>query len=316
MKAQLTLKEIQIEEQEQAKLYVCTICKRLARKIKLSACGHIFCKNCITGYYSNSKMCKACNLELKDDEIVNGVFLDDYLNSNFHCNCVNKSFGCTWYGTVGNFYKEHIMNCPIITNINYMNDDDFILEIPIEEEKSKDTNQDYKKTTKSMTDGECNEYLTTFDDDDSFFEDGGISKLQCKTEYSTIHINISEASMNNPFVYLFPFYITNQDKLKYSLKIIKRDYHMKSIITLGLSPNKSEYYNYISSNDCDFFTEGETITVEYDNIENKLIISSPKGQQVFNNVIQEDFIKKQCFYYPFIVSTSPDNAFELHIYNI
>ena len=55
---------------------------------------------------------------------------------------------------------------------------------------------------------------------------------------------------------------------------------------------------------------------EYKNKENSLIISNSKRTLSFNNIIQENVLHLKCFYYPFLVSTSPKNSFELHIYNL
>lgn len=347
METQLTLKEIEPYDKEQAKWYLCQNCKRIAKNIKLATCGHIFCGHCLSeSYIAMPNKCKTCKIELKDEEIFNGVFLDTFINENINCHCPNNSVGCTWRGKVGEYYEEHIMNCSLreVTNNDDMNEN-FKLEISVEEENDNwlnkcnfeicDKNKEYEKPMNSYLtpnqlkilqkeiNGECYEYTNAIIDDDqlsdaSYFNDRKISKLlfNSQNEYSTIQINISKASTDEPYIYMFPFFVTNDEKFKYTLLITKRDYGTESIITLGLSRNKCEYHNYINSKDHDdFFIEGDTITVEYINLENRLIISNKKEKLTFDNIIQEDSQNKKFLYYPFLVSTSPNNAFELHIYN-
>ena len=353
MESQLTIKEIEESDRQQAEYYLCANCNRIARNIKLSTCGHIFCGHCLSeSYCSISNRCKKCNIELKDEDIFNGAFLDIFINEHINCHCVNTSVGCTWEGKVGEYYEEHIMNCSIReveSNEEVKINDDFRLEISVDENEGNndwinqcdfeivDNNKEFKpgssktnltqnqlKLLQKEINGEYYEYTNTIIDDDNFstrslLKTKKISKLfdnSNKNEYSTIYLNISKASMDEPFIYMFPFFITNSDNCKYSINIISRDYKDDSIITLGLSLNKSEYHNFIDSTEqYDFFLKGETIVVEYNNKENSLVISNSKRTVSFNNIIQENVLHLKCFYYPFLVSTSPKNSFELHIYN-
>lgn len=355
MESQLTLKEIAESDREQAEYYLCANCNRIARNIKLSTCGHIFCGHCLSeSYCAISNRCKKCNIELKDEDIFNGAFLDVFINEHINCHCVNTSVGCTWEGKVGQYYEEHIMNCSIReveSNKEDNMNDNFRLEISVDENEGNnnnwinqcdfeicDNNKEFKprssntnltqkqlKLLQNEINGECYEYTNVIIDDDNYSTDsilktGKISNLfdnNNKNEYSTIYLNISKASMDEPFIYMLPFFITNTDNCKYSINITNRDYKKDSIITLGLCLNKSEYHNFIDSTEQnDFFLKGETITVEYKNKENSLIISNSKRTLSFNNIIQENVLHLKCFYYPFLVSTSPKNSFELHIYNL
>ena len=80
--------------------------------------------------------------------------------------------------------------------------------------------------------------------------------------------------------------------------------------------NKKVFANYI---DCvqneEFFNDKSTFIFEYDEKENTILLSSQKHDLIFRNILPDDYIPKKYFLYPFIISTSPKNEFELHIYN-
>lgn len=140
--------------------------------------------------------------------------------------------------------------------------------------------------------------------------------INVKKEYSTVIIVAEKASYTEPFLYLFPFFLNKFVGCKCELTITKRDQSKDSIILFGLSQNKKVFANYI---DCvqneEFFNDKSTFIFEYDEKENTILLSSQKHDLIFRNILPDDYIPKKYFLYPFIISTSPKNEFELHIYN-
>lgn len=140
--------------------------------------------------------------------------------------------------------------------------------------------------------------------------------ISVQKEYSTVIIVAEKASYTEPFLYLFPFFLNKFVGCKCEITISKRDLSKNSIILFGLSQNKKVFANYI---DCveneEFFNLKSTFIFEYDEKENTILLSSQKHDLIFRNILPDNYIPKRYFLYPFIISTSPKNEFELHIYN-
>ena len=341
MEQQLSLNDIIEDERVLGKIFLCEKCKKICYNIYISKCGHIFCNHCLL--LGTQNYCPTCKRYLKPNDINEGQFLDNFLTIHITCYCVNKSLGCSWRGTIKEYYTKHIHNCILCYNEeddkiknaeeslkgDWVNNCIFKVIKPKEENtidngitKNKILSENLLKDLQKIITGDYTEseqsiYSNNVQYDSTSY---GSKDQQLKVseitnsnnDDGTITIKAEYASVNDPYVFFFPFCITYTMNIKCELRVLQRDYSKTSIISFGLSEDKNSFHNYFDSIYEDFFSLNEIIVIQYNAQDNTIIISNSKKKISIDKVLpKEDFVKK---YYPFIMFTSPINVFELHIY--
>ena len=70
-----------------AQVFVCTVCRAVPCVPVVTSCSHIFCKECITGWFSNSAACPVCRSIVEETEIspLRGQLLHIYESLQLSC---------------------------------------------------------------------------------------------------------------------------------------------------------------------------------------------------------------------------------------
>ena len=343
MEQQLTLNDIIEEERVLGRIFLCEKCKKICYNIYISKCGHIFCNHCLL--LGTQNYCPTCKLYLKPNDINDGQFLDNFLNIHISCYCVNKSLGCSWKGSIKEYYTKHIHNCILCYNEvddkiknteerikdNWVNncifkvikpkeentiDSDIFNNTMLSENALKDLQKiitgDYNESEQSIYSNNAQYDSTSDGSKEQKGKDSEISNL--RNDDNIITIKAEYASVNDPYVFFFPFCITYSMNIKCELRVIQRDYSKTSIISFGLSEDKNIFHNYFDSIYEDFFSLNEVILIEYNAEDNTIFISNSNKKISIENVLPKEDLEVKKKYYPFIMFTSPSNLFELHIY--